>query len=109
MRFSDGPKKYRNRYRLTDSKETCVVGGAAAARIMRFFISSTGQMGLAPHRAEAGDLTCVIFDSLYPVIFRPRDHFYTVVGDVYAFCLIYRAAMKGLSDEKYTFKEFELH
>jgi len=62
-------------------------------------------MGLAPHRAEAGDIICILFGSPYPVILRPQDDFYTVVGNAYVYGLMYGEAMKG----KYTVQEFELH
>jgi hypothetical protein len=75
----------------------------------RFFISSAGQMGLAPYRAEAGDVLCVLFGCPNPVILRPQDGYHTVIGDAYVYGLMYGEAIQELSDGKYTIQEFELH
>jgi hypothetical protein len=75
----------------------------------RFFLSSSGQMGVAPHIAEVGDIICILFGSPCPVILRPHDGYHTVIGDAYVYGLMYGEAMEGLSDGKYTTQEFELH
>jgi len=75
----------------------------------RFFISSTGKMGLAPYRAEIGDLICVLFGSCNPVILRPEEGYYAVVGDAYVYGLMHGEAMEDLSDGKYNVEEFVLH
>ena len=66
-------------------------------------------MGLAPSTAQAGDIISVLFGSMHLVILRRRDDFYIVVGNAYAYGLMYGEAIVELWQGKYTVEEFELH
>jgi hypothetical protein len=40
-------------------------------------------MGLIPAHAQEGDVVAVLTGGHVPIILRPRDGYYTVVGDAY--------------------------
>lgn len=49
----------------------------------RFFVGRAGYQGLAPPRTQKGDLICVFLGGSYPLILRPVDDHYIMVGDAY--------------------------
>ncbi|KAK0101309.1 hypothetical protein ONS95_006486 [Cadophora gregata] len=49
----------------------------------RFFISSSGLMGLAPDSAEPGDIICILLGCFMPVILRPMGRHYILLGGAY--------------------------
>lgn len=55
--------KVKKEDKLAELEEAWALVEVAADRIRgrRFFTSTAGQMGLAPYRAEAGDIICVLF------------------------------------------------
>lgn len=49
----------------------------------RFFMTSTGMIGMAPSDVQRGDEVCVIFGSEVPFVLRPRGNSWKLVGDAY--------------------------
>jgi hypothetical protein len=49
----------------------------------RLFLTSRGNIGLAPVAAEVGDLVCVLVGALLPYILRRDGDYYRLIGRVY--------------------------
>jgi hypothetical protein len=59
----------------------CAVETAQRGR--RFMMTQGGRMGLIPAHAQEGDVVAVLTGGHVPIILRPKDRHYTVVGDAY--------------------------
>jgi hypothetical protein len=101
------PKDHRN----DALQRACIIvkDFAESMKGRRFFTSSTGQMGIAPYSAEIGDIVSILLGSPYPVILRPHEGYYTVIGEAYAYGLMHGEAMEKLAAGEYKLQEFELH
>jgi hypothetical protein len=49
----------------------------------RLIWTDTGKLGLVPRNTEASDMICVLFGCSVPVILRPKDGRYIVIGECY--------------------------
>ncbi|KAE9373755.1 hypothetical protein N431DRAFT_315758, partial [Stipitochalara longipes BDJ] len=47
------------------------------------FLSSHGYIGLAPGRADPGDLICVLFGGSAPFILRKQGNNYILIGECF--------------------------
>ncbi len=66
--------------------------GVASTTFMqdrRFFVSEVGLMGLAPARADKTDLICIIMGCTNPMILRPKDEYFEVIGEAFVHGLMY--------------------
>jgi hypothetical protein len=74
----------------------------------RFFLSSSGTMGLAHEEALAGDLICVLLGCSVPVVLRAIDSHYIHVSDVYLDGYMSGRAVGEADDGKLDFRDFEI-
>lgn len=49
----------------------------------RLIWTDTGKLGLVPRNTEASDMICVLFGCSVPVILRPKDGRYIIIGECY--------------------------
>jgi hypothetical protein len=56
---------------------------AAAHEGRKFMMTQEGRMGLVPTHAREGDVVAVLTGGHVPIILRPKEGHYTVVGDAY--------------------------
>jgi hypothetical protein len=49
------------------------------------FITGKGYMGLAPYTAEIDDRVCLLDGAQFPIILRPEEDSWTVVGESYIY------------------------
>jgi hypothetical protein len=90
---------------LTPAEMTWVIGLASTIVDRRFFVSSSGRPGLAPDATDVGDMICILFGCRVPVILRPIDDHFVILGAAYVDGLMQGAALNlGLEEE-----EFEIH
>ncbi len=61
----------------------------------RFIITDNYYMGLAPLKAQRGDLVCVLFGCSVPVILRKGKGVTTFVGESYVHGLMFGAAINA--------------
>jgi hypothetical protein len=61
-----------------------------------------------PRRVRKGDVVCVFFGCPAPIVRRPVDACYLVIGDIYLGGIMYGEAMKGLDEGKARLQDFEL-
>lgn len=74
-----------------------------------FFITSSGTAGIGPITLEKGDVCCIPLGCCLPVIVRPVDGHYTLVGETYVDGISRGEALKMLSRRAVCTKEFEIH
>jgi hypothetical protein len=76
----------------------------------RFFVSSSGLLGMAPAEAQVGDKICVLLGCSYPVILRPSEagKYYTFIGEAYVNEYMSGKAMDELDEGKYKLQDFDL-
>jgi hypothetical protein len=73
------------------------------------FLSDSGTFGLAPGFAVAGDLLCIPFGCLTPLVLRPCENYYTVIGEAYVHGFMRGEAIKLLEKGDLKVQEFEVH
>ncbi|CZR63673.1 related to heterokaryon incompatibility protein het-6 [Phialocephala subalpina] len=75
----------------------------------RIFLSKEGLVGLAPFNAMGGDVICVLLGCRFPVILRPTNGHYMLVGEAYVDGFMNGEAMVGLQGGGYVLDSFEIH
>lgn len=75
----------------------------------RFFISSTTEMGMAPEQAMEGDIVCVLLGCPHPMVLRPVEDHYVVIGEAYYDFNMFGEAMERLEQGELELQDFELH
>jgi hypothetical protein len=72
----------------------------AVCKEKNFFITRDGYMGLGPLGTEPGDRICVLLGCDVPLLIRPEDNHYVVVGACYVYGMmkgeVMHAARKGV-------------
>jgi hypothetical protein len=74
-----------------------------------FFVTSSGAAGIGPITLEKGDICCVPLGCCLPVIVKPIDGHYTLVGETYVDGISRGEALEMLSRRAVCTKEFEIH
>ncbi|KAE8443174.1 hypothetical protein EG329_002272 [Mollisiaceae sp. DMI_Dod_QoI] len=75
----------------------------------RLFLSKEGLVGLAPWDAVEGDVVCVLLGCRFPVVLRPVDGHYVLVGETYVDGFMNGEAMVGLQEGRYGLETFKIH
>ncbi|CZR62733.1 related to heterokaryon incompatibility protein het-6 [Phialocephala subalpina] len=81
----------------------------SASRLMhgkRLVLSSSKIACLAPWDTEDGDLICILLGCSFPVILRPRDDHYLLVGEAYVDGIMYGEAFNRHQMEKEALETF---
>lgn len=73
----------------------------------RFYLSSSGIMGLAPEDAKVADVVCVLLGCSVPVVLRAVGKHYIHVGDVYLDGYMSGRAIE--ESDSSDFEDFEIH
>jgi hypothetical protein len=77
----------------------------AYRRLMR---TSTGLLGLVPQKAQAGDLICVLFGCSLPLVLRPQDGRYIIIGECYVDGLMEGQAITEMEEGKLQKMDFDI-
>jgi hypothetical protein len=72
------------------------------------FLSDSGILGLAPGFAVEGVTLCIHLGCRMPLVLRPRDNYYTVVGETYVHGFMHVEAIK-LEKGELKARQFEMH
>jgi hypothetical protein len=75
----------------------------------RFFISTSELVGMCPSSAEPGDIICILLGCSVPVVLRPQDGHYRLLGEAYVYGYMYGKAMDELAEGKFELRSFEIH
>jgi hypothetical protein len=75
----------------------------------RFFLSSSGLVGLAPWNAADGDVVCVLLGCRSPVVLRRQEDHYILIGEAYLDEYMNGEAIIGLRDGEFMLGTFEIH
>ncbi|KAE8445966.1 hypothetical protein EG329_012605 [Mollisiaceae sp. DMI_Dod_QoI] len=75
----------------------------------RLFLSNTGLAGRCPDLAEPGDIICILLGCCIPVILRPHDGHYLIIGGAYVHDYMYGKGMQEYSEGKFQLQQFEIH
>jgi hypothetical protein len=70
--------------------------------------TSKGYIGLAPSSTERGDKVCVLLGCKVPLILRPIDDYFQVIGDAYIHGIMHGEAVEGVESGVCAFRDFEL-
>jgi hypothetical protein len=65
-------------------------------------------MGLCPEIYQDGDIIVILLDCAVPVLLRPHEGFYELIGDVYLYGYMYGKGIDELDEGKFTLEEFEI-
>lgn len=65
-------------------------------------------MGLCPESYEDGDIIVILLGCAVPVLLRPYNGYYELVGDVYLDGYMYGKGIDELEEGKFTLEEFEM-
>jgi hypothetical protein len=58
-------------------------------RQRRLFMTQNGYIGIGPADAQPNDVAFIISGCNFPIVLRPRDEKFVVVGETYSECLRY--------------------
>ncbi|KAH7317593.1 heterokaryon incompatibility protein-domain-containing protein [Rhexocercosporidium sp. MPI-PUGE-AT-0058] len=75
----------------------------------RIFVTNRGCIGRTESEVKRNDLVCLILGCAMPMILRPVENHYEVVGEVYLDEIMHEEGMVALREGKRTLQEFELH
>jgi hypothetical protein len=68
----------------------------------KFFLSSSGYMGLGPLALQEGDMICILLGCDVPLLIRKEGDYYRLVGECFVWGLMDGEALKDRkADEKY--------
>lgn len=73
------------------------------------FTTKEGYMGLGPNALQIGDLVCTLFGCNNPLILRPQNGHYRLVGAAYVHGVMEGEMIQWWEDGKLTKREFEIH
>ena len=65
-------------------------------------------MGLCPELYQEGDIIVILLGCSAPLLLRPRDEYYTLIGDVYLDGYMYGKGMEELEAGKFKPEEFKM-
>ena len=74
----------------------------------RLVLSDSKHVGLAPWNSTEGDIICVLLGCSFPVILRPANGYYLLIGEAYVDELMNGEAIAQLKVGIYTLKTFKL-
>jgi hypothetical protein len=74
----------------------------------RLVLSDSKHVGLAPWNPAEGDILCMLLGCSFPVIFRPTNGYYLLIGKVYVDELMNGEAIAQIKVGIYTLKTFKL-
>ncbi|TVY30682.1 Heterokaryon incompatibility protein 6,OR allele [Lachnellula hyalina] len=95
--------------RSDKEQRAVIINASITMNRRRLFISQTGIVGLCPWNAAVGDVICVLLGCRFPVILRPVEGKYKLVGEAYVDGLMNGEAMALLEKGRYTLEGFEIH
>ncbi|KAE9378931.1 HET-domain-containing protein [Stipitochalara longipes BDJ] len=72
-------------------------------------LSDSGSFGLAPGIAVEGDILCIPLGCMSPVILRPCEDYYTLIGEVRVHGFMHGEAITLLEKGELNVQNFELH
>lgn len=75
----------------------------------RSFVSDLELIGLCPAVAEPGDIICILLGCHVPVVLRPLNGHYILLGWAYVHDYMYGKAMDELAEGKFQLQSFEIH
>jgi hypothetical protein len=65
-------------------------------------------MGLCPEIYQDGDIIVILLGCAVPVLLRPHEGFYELIGDAYLYGYMYGKGIDELDEGKSTLEEFEI-
>jgi hypothetical protein len=76
----------------------------------KLLLTDDGYVGLGPEITQRGDLVCVLSDLVMPIVLRPSDHGYRVVGEAYVHGIMFGEAFgKPGTTASIEMEEFVIH
>lgn len=82
-----------------------------ASALEDHFIVATnrGYIGQTFRNVQAGDIVCILLGCSMPMVLRPIDNHFELIGDIYLDGIMYGEAMAALDERKFKLQDFELH
>src|SRR5450432_1783649 len=75
----------------------------------RLILTDKGHIGQAPATTQPGDKVCVILGCAVPMVLRPFERHWEVVGEAYIHEIMKGEVVDDLENEKVQAQDFELH
>lgn len=80
-----------------------------ATAFRRLITTCKGYVALAPADTRKGDVVCILFDCHVPLVLRPRDDHYEMIGESYVHGVMHGEAMKDMNGKMLQVQSFALH
>jgi len=77
-----------------------ILSSGYTCRHRRIFSTKRGYIGLAPLRAQIGDLVCIVLGYDVPLIIRRQEDRYMVIGDTYIYSMMNGEVIQDAQDRK---------
>jgi hypothetical protein len=85
-----------------------ILGASALMNRRRLIVTENGRAGLGFWNAEVGDVVAVLLGCRFPVILRPVDGHYVLIGEAYVDGLMGGEALDGVKDGRHGWETFEI-
>jgi hypothetical protein len=73
------------------------------------FYTEKGYVGQGKNRCKVGDLVCVLLGCNLPMILRPVEDHYELIGEIYIHGIMHGEVMQALDRREVQLQSFELH
>jgi hypothetical protein len=94
---------------VTDKEQHATIINAASTMNRRRLFISSSVLGLAPWNAAVGDLICVLLGCRFPVVLRPIEGGFRLVGEAYVDKFMNGEAIVALQEGKFRLDTFQIH
>lgn len=93
------------------NKFMSAVLGAQSRNERELVVTDNGYLGKTEYtdRVREGDLVCVLLGCPVPMVLRPIDDHFEVIGDIYIDGIMFGEAIQALEEGKAELVDFELH
>ncbi len=91
------------------AKMSTILSAGLMMNRRRFFVSEGNLMGLAMWYAEEGDILCILLGCRFPVVLRPEEDYYVLVGEAYVDGWMEGQGMVALQEGRFSLRNFEIH
>jgi hypothetical protein len=107
LTFNDEPSDLKDELDLR--YEILIMDASNRVWDRRLILSDSGWFGIGPGTATEGDILCIPLGCMSPVVLRPYEGYYTLIGETYVHGFMHGEAIELLEEGKLKVQHFEIH